>query len=63
MDELSDLSRESDEAKLIPLIGTIADPRVVVSKAAFVRAAQADAALLYSAGFFRLCRVRLLATL
>ena len=40
----------SDEAKLIPLIGTLADPRVVVSKAVFCRAAQADATILYRFG-------------
>ena len=50
VEEFCDLSLSSDEAKLIPLVGTLADPRVVVSKAAFCRAAQADATLLYRIG-------------
>ena len=42
--------RESDEARLRPLIGTMADPGVVVAKAAIVRAARADVGLLQSRG-------------
>ena len=42
--------RASDEARCFPLVGTVLDPGKVVTKASLVRAAQADATLLYSLG-------------
>ena len=42
--------RGSDAARLHPLVGTIGDPSVPVTKASIQKAAQADAALLVEAG-------------
>ena len=46
--------RDSDEARQVPLVGTISDPLAIVKKADLIQAAQADAAMLHEMGLLQL---------